>query len=278
VPALWKNVDFTGPTIRRKEQIDDVWVIRLQDKVWGGYSLVVTYDYQFDPHQATLPVGGIHPEGVERETGSIAITSAGNLRLNAVPGGEAIRRVDETELAESDRALISRPVLLAYLYQGGRYGLSVEINRYEELPILDAAADHLQLTTVLTEDGQLLTQASFMIKNNDRQFQVFNLPEGADFWSCYVRGQAAKPERKGAQLLIPLPRDGRRDEAFAVEIVYARRWRDPPEMVPARPTRSAENRHANHLCGMGGLCAAPLPDGPLCGKHDRRPRDHLWLL
>jgi hypothetical protein len=223
VPALWKNVDFTGPNIRRKELQGEAWVISLQDKVWGGYSLVVTYDYQFDPHQATLPVGGIHPEGVERETGSIAITSAGNLKLNAVPGGDAIRRIDETELSESDRALISRPVLLAYRYQGGTYGLSVEVNRYEELPILDAAADHMQLTTVLTEDGQMLTQASFMIKNNDRQFQMFTLPEGADFWSCYVKGESAKPERKGAQLLIPLPRDGRRDQAFAVDIVYAQK-------------------------------------------------------
>jgi hypothetical protein len=223
VPALWKNVDFTGPNIRRKELQGAEWVISLQDKVWGGYSLVVTYDYQFDPHKATLPLGGIHPEGVERETGSIAITSAGNLKLNTVPGGDAIRRIDETELSESDRALISRPVLLAYRYQGGTYGLSVEVNRYEELQILDAAADHMQLTTVLTEDGQMLTQASFMIKNNDRQFQMFTLPEGADFWSCYVKGDSAKPERKGSQLLIPLPRDGRRDQAFAVEIVYAQK-------------------------------------------------------
>ena len=51
VPAHCKNVEFTGPNIRRKEQAGDVWTIGLQDKVWGGYTLVVTYDYQFDPEK-----------------------------------------------------------------------------------------------------------------------------------------------------------------------------------------------------------------------------------
>ena len=56
VPATWKNVDFTGPNIRRKEQVEPaptaagaagdtnyvIWSIALQDKAWGGYTLVVT--------------------------------------------------------------------------------------------------------------------------------------------------------------------------------------------------------------------------------------------
>jgi len=107
VPAQFKNVEFTGPNIRRKERIvaqasrlsdsdgtknresetngqdaratnEVTWTIGLQDKVWGGYTLVVTYDYPFDPAKgnAALPVGGIHTVEVERETGSIAVTTA----------------------------------------------------------------------------------------------------------------------------------------------------------------------------------------------------------
>ena len=60
LPPHCKNVEFTGANIRRKEQVGDVWTIGLQDKVWGGYTLVVTYDHQFDPKGETLPVGGIH--------------------------------------------------------------------------------------------------------------------------------------------------------------------------------------------------------------------------
>ena len=43
----------------------------------------------------------------------------------------------------------------------------------------------------------MLSQASFMVKNNEKQFQRFQLPAGAALWSCHVNGQPAKPERDG---------------------------------------------------------------------------------
>ena len=48
-----------------------------------------------------------------------------------------------------------------------------------------------------------------------------NCRTDAKLWSCYVNGQPAKPERDGDWVLVPLPRDVDRDQAFAVDIVYA---------------------------------------------------------
>jgi hypothetical protein len=249
VPAKCKNVEFTGPNIRRKEIIggtsstspnnsnnsnpsgtrgtrpsetnDVVWIIGLQDKVWGGYTLVVTYDYQFDAKGATLPVGNVHAAEVERETGSIAITTVASLQLNAKNISDTLRRVDETELSAADRPLIKRAVILAYQYTGGEYDLSVDVQRFAEQPVLEAVADRTQITSVLTEAGEMLTQASFMVKNNEKQFQRFQLPRDAKLWGCYVNGQPAKPERDGDWVLVSLPRDLNRDQAFAVDIMYA---------------------------------------------------------
>jgi type II secretory pathway pseudopilin PulG len=221
VPANCKNVEFTGPNIRRKEQAGDIWTIGLQDKVWSGYTLVVTYDFQFDAQGATLPVGGIHAVDVERETGSVAITTAASLQLNAKPATDTLRRVDEAELSAADRSLITRAVVLAYQYTGDQYDLSVDVKRYAEQRVLEAVADRTQITSVLTESGQMLSQASFMVKNNEKQFQRFQLPADAKLWSCYVNGQPAKPERDGDWVLVSLPHDANRDQAFAVDIVYA---------------------------------------------------------
>ena len=223
VPSPWKNLEFTGANIRRKEQQTNVWTITLQDKAWGGYTLVLTYDYQFDPKGSTLDLAGAHALGVERETGSLGLMTAGSLKLTPAAPAEPLRRVDEAELSDSDRALCTRPLLLAYKYTGGDYHHSAQVTRFEELPVLDAVADRIELTTVLTEEGQLLTQSSFMVKNNEKQFQKFKLPKGAEFWSSYVNGRPAKPERDGDWLLVPLPRDANRDQAFAVDIVYAQK-------------------------------------------------------
>jgi prepilin-type processing-associated H-X9-DG protein len=221
VPANCKNVEFTGPNIRRKEFSEGVWTIGLQDKVWGGYTLVVTYDFEFDASGATLPIGGIHTVDVERETGSVAITTAASLQLDAKSANDSLRRVDEAELAAADRSLITRAVVLAYQYAGDQYDLSLDVKRYAEQRVLEAVADRTQITSVLTESGQMLTQASFMVKNNEKQFQRFQLPADAKLWSCFVNGQPAKPERDGDWVLVSLPRDANHDQAFAVDIVYA---------------------------------------------------------
>ena len=221
VPATCKNIEFTGPNIRRKEQAGEVWTIGLQDKVWGGYTLVVTYDYPFDSKGATLPVGGVHAVNVERETGSIAVTTAASLQLNANTVSDALRRVDESELSAADRSLVTRAVILAWQYSGDQYDLQVDVKRFAEAPVLEAVADRTQITSVLTETGEMLTQASFMVKNNAKQFQHFQLPRDAKLWGCYVNGQPAKPERDGDWVLVPLPRDVNRDQAFAVDIMYA---------------------------------------------------------
>lgn len=277
LPAHWKNVEFTGPNIRRKETNAPapavaaktnfvVWTISLQDKAWGGYTLVVTYDYQFDPKKATLDVGGAHALNVERETGSVAITTAASLELKA-KSAEPLRLIDQTELAETDRALITRPVLLAYRYTGDSFQLTADVTRHQELAVLDAVADRTQLTSVLTEAGEMLTQASFMVKNNDKQFQRFQLPGGAELWSCFVNNQSVKAERDGEWLLVSLPRGANRDEAFAVDIVYKQKL-DPlkarlfPRTVQlAAPKTDVPNTYAEwqiyvpltqRLSGFGG--------------------------
>jgi hypothetical protein len=285
-PAHWRNIEFTGPNIRRKERSADVWTIGLQDKAWDGYTLVVTYDYQFDPAGATLPVAGIHTLDVERETGSIAITTAASLKLSARAVSESLRRVDEAELAASDRALVTRSVLLAYQYSGNVYDLSVDVRRFAEVPVLSAVADRTQLTTVLTGAGEMLTQASFMVKNNDKQFQRFKLPEGATFWSCHVNGLPVKPEQNGEWLMVPLPREADRDQAFAVDLVYAGK-RDalgstmPVALSLAAPLTDVPNTYAEwevyvptteRLSGFGGNMTVARGTTYRAGRRWCRPR------
>ncbi|MEO6336986.1 MAG: type II secretion system protein [Verrucomicrobiota bacterium] len=225
LPAHWKNVEFTGANIRRKEQSPGdsnsvVWTLTLQDKAWGGYTLVVTYDYQFDAKAAALNLAGAHTLGVERETGSLGIMTAASLKLEPAAPADPLHRVDESELSETDRSLCTRPLLLAYKYVGTNYQHTIRVTRFEELPVLAAVADRTELISVITEEGQMLTQASFMVKNNEMQAQRFMLPPKSELWSTFVNGQPAKPERDGDDILVSLPRDANRDQAFSVDIVY----------------------------------------------------------
>jgi hypothetical protein len=224
VPKHWRNVEFTGANIRRKDQQDDIWTIGLQDKAWGGYTLVVTYDYPFDPQKATLDAAGAHPMDVERETGSLAITSAANMAIQPSPIADPLRRTDPSELASTDRALISRPVLLAYRYEGGDFALTLNVTRHTETMLLDAVADRAQITSVLTENGEMLTQSSFLVKNNERQYQRFRLPSKAELWGVTVNGQSVKAERDADWVMVSLPRGADRNELFGVDLKYVEQF------------------------------------------------------
>ena len=163
--------------------------------------------------------------------------------------------MDEAELAAADRSLITRSVLLAYQYTGDTYDLSVDVKRYEESSVLSAVADRTQLTSVLTEAGELLTQASFMVKNNDKQFQRFLLPTNASFWSCYVNGQPAKPERDQDWLLVPLPRREPRSGVRRGHRLCRAESSVVIELVAGAATARAADRRAEHLRRVAAIRA-----------------------
>ena len=81
LPSHWRNVEFTGPNLRRKDKQDDVWTLSLQDKAWTGYTLVITYDFAFDPKKATLNAAGAHALDVERERGTLAVATAAGVAI-----------------------------------------------------------------------------------------------------------------------------------------------------------------------------------------------------
>lgn len=249
VPAHWRNVEFTGPGIRRKDLAGDVWTIGLHEKAWSGYPLVVTYDYQFEPRGAVLDIAGAHPLEVERETGYVAVTMAAGLAIEPGPVAEPLRVADPAELPEADRALITRPVLLAYRYSGSTFALGLRLTRHAELGVLDAVVDRTHLTTVLTDAGELLTQAGFMVKNNDRQVQRFRLPADANLWGVYVNGDPVKAERDGEWLMVSLPQAANRDQTFAIDLKYAQKTAPlgrflPQTLALAAPTTDVPSTYA----------------------------------
>lgn len=221
VPAHWRNVEFTGANIRRQDRVGDVWTLALQDKVWGAYTLVVTYDASFDARQGAVDASGAHAPDAERETGAVALTAAPGLTLVPGPLADPLRPMDPSELAEADRALISRPVLHAARYTGTNYAWAVQATRHDRIDVLDAVADRAQFTSVLTEAGEMLTSAGFMVKNSERQFQRFRLPPNASLWGVAVNGEPTKADRDGEFVVVALPRSEDRDRTFAIDLKYA---------------------------------------------------------
>jgi hypothetical protein len=219
IPAALKNVEITGPNIRRRDQQGEIWRIELQNKVRGNYTLTVNWEQARDSKTNRVELIPIAAERVERETGLLAIAAKAPLQVAEIRAVE-LTRVDTGEFPE----WAGRPddgTVLAYRYVRAGHQLALEARRFDEAAVLQALADSLRLTTVVSEDGQAMTELAVSVRNNGRQFLEIELPAGAEVWSAFVAGQPVRPSKREGKLLLPLQEWGADDEAVTVELTYA---------------------------------------------------------
>ena len=71
------------------------------------------------------------------------------------------------------------------------------IQKFDDAAVLQTLIVSAQFTSVVSEDGQMITQARLDVKNNGRQFMELDLPNHKDeMWSAFVSGRAVRPQNK----------------------------------------------------------------------------------
>jgi hypothetical protein len=80
--------------------------------------------------------------------------------------------------------------------------------------------DDAQLTSVVADDGQMMTRLTLSLRSNGRQFLEIALPPGATAWSSFVAGQPVQPSLSDGKLLLPIEQSAADDGAIPVELTY----------------------------------------------------------
>ena len=229
VPAEFKNVEITGANIRSREQISGgtgetnfaVWRVELQSPVRGTCLLTVTWDEPRTDKSRSLELTGISADGVERETGLLAISAKAPLQVGESSATD-LQRVDAGDFPDwaggPDNALA-----LAYRYVRPGYRLTLNVQRFDDADVLQALVDSAQFTSVVADDGQMMTEMSLSVRNNGRQFLEIEMPPGVPpggIWSAFVAGQPVRPSLRDGRLLLPIELSGVDNDAIAVELTY----------------------------------------------------------
>jgi hypothetical protein len=181
--------------------------------------LAVTWELPWSVKQGALELTGVEAVGVERENGGTGVIARSPLQVEGEPAGADLLRVDAGELPDwAGRAPES--TVLAYRYLRRGWKLKLTAKRFKEAEVLQALVDSARLTTVVAEDGQTMTMLTLAVRNNGRQYLEVTLPPGAQVWSAFVGGQAVRPTKREAKLLLPLERSGEGDAPVNVELTY----------------------------------------------------------
>ena len=97
--------------------------------------------------------------------------------------------------------------------------LTVNVVRYTPQAVLIANVEEARYRALAAEDGRLLVEARYAVRNNQRSFLKVVLPAGAILWSAEVAGRPVRPAvAEAGSILLPLEKSRAGDEAptFAV--------------------------------------------------------------
>jgi hypothetical protein len=186
------------------------------------------------PKSGKLDVPLIRIPTAERETGGVGVEvlGAGEIKDRQASG------MEEAEAGELGQLISNRqsPSLIAFRLQPAEgksaRSLSLDIARYTPTAVLTANVEEADYNALVSEDGKLLVQTRFAVRNNQRNFLKLNLPATAVLWSASVAGRPVRPGRApDGSLLLPLEKTKSGDEAsaFTVEVSYLDRtpsWSD----------------------------------------------------
>jgi len=186
------------------------------------------------PRAGKLDVPLLRIPDAERESGGIAVEvlGAGEIKSRVASG------LVDAEASELGQLISTRqsPSLLAFRFQPGEgrvaRSLTLEVARYTPQAVLTANVEEAEYNALMAQDGKLLVQTRFVVRNNQRNFLKVNLPANAVLWSAAVAGRPVRPgSASDGSLLLPLEKNRTGDETptFIVEISYLDRrpaWTD----------------------------------------------------
>jgi hypothetical protein len=222
-PGIAVN-QVNGPTIADWNAGPDGLRVTLLEPTTTDASFVVTGESRV-PRDGSVVIPLIRVPAAERETGGIAVDVVGAGEIasrqsrNLEPG-------DPSELGDIVAGRES-PSMIAFrlrpLAGTEERTLSVAVVRYTPQAVLVANVEEARYRALASDDGHILVEARYAVRNNQRSFLKVTLPANATLWSAAVANRPVRPgvaERDA--LLLPLIKGRAGEEAptFVVSLIY----------------------------------------------------------
>jgi hypothetical protein len=232
----------SGATVADWEMKDGQLAVTFLEPVEQNAKFIVSGETR-SPRDGQIEIPILRLLNTERDTGGVAVEVLGAGEINKFKT-EGLENADATDLGEivSSRQSTS---LSAFRFRSGdaktARSLTVNVARYTPQAVLMANVAEARYNVLITNEGKLLVQARYAVRNNQRNFLKITLPPGATLWSAELAGRPVRPgQSPDGSVLLPLEKAhaGEDSPEFAVEIVYISRgtaWNDKGQFKLSLP-------------------------------------------
>jgi len=204
-----------------------LWEVKLHRRAIGKYDLQATWQAPLAEAATNTVIQGILATDARLQRGFVTLQSAGRLQLTTT--------TLPTALQPAEWQSIPRPLLqdldtatanLTYRLVEPNFSLPLGLVRHEAARLLPARVHQVTLTSVISDEGVMLTQARIEIVPGDKRLLQLTLPADARFWFAFVNQNGVYPWREQDRILIPLEQQSRADKPTTVEFFYSSRIGD----------------------------------------------------
>ena len=231
-----------GAMVADWEMKDGQLAVTFLEPVEQNAKFIVTGETR-SPRDGQIEIPLLRLLNTERDTGGVAVEVLGAGEIKEFKS-DGLENADATDLGEivSSRQSTS---LSAFRYRAGDAktirSLTVNVARYTPQAVLMANIAEARYNVLITNEGKLLVQARYAVRNNQRNFLKITLPSGATLWSASLAGKPVRPgQSPDGSVLLPLEKShaGEESPEFAVELIYISRgpaWNDKGQCKLALP-------------------------------------------
>jgi hypothetical protein len=203
------------------------WEVKLHRRVIGKYHLQATWQAPLAEAATNTVVQGLIAADARLQRGFVTLQSAGRLQLSATTLPAALQpaewqSIPRPLLQDLDTATAN----LTYRLVEPTFSLPLGLVRHEAARLLPARVHQVTLTSVISDEGVMLTQARIEIVPGDKRLLQLTLPADARFWFAFVNQNGVYPWREQDRILIPLEQQSRPDKPTTVEFFYSSRIGD----------------------------------------------------
>src|SRR3979409_1465244 len=113
--------------------------------------------------------------------------------------GRQARGLEPADPSELGDVVASResPSMIAFRFRPlpgiDARSLTVTVVRYTPQAVLIANVEEARYRALASEDGRLLVEARYAVRNNQRSFLKVTMPAGSTLWSAEVAGRPIRP-------------------------------------------------------------------------------------
>ena len=233
IPAGLVVNQVNGATVADWDSSNGLLRVRLLEPTATEVSFVVSAEAR-TPRDGSIAVPLVRVPSAERETGGVAVDVAGAGEIS----GRQTRGLEPADPSELGDLVAGResPSMIAFRHRPlagtDARSLTVAVVRYTPQAVSIANVEEARYRVLASEDGRLLVEARYAVRNNQRSFLKATLPAGSTIWSAR-RGRPPDSARHGrGQRAAAAARKGtrrRRSADVVVELLYLQRiepWAD----------------------------------------------------